>query len=43
MTHRDLAAVSARLEEAAKLLPGVPADNAEAYRRLKNEIDLGFY
>lgn len=36
MTHRDLAAVSARLEEAAQLLPGTPADNAETFDRYES-------
>jgi hypothetical protein len=36
MTHRDLAAVGARLEEAAQLLPGEPADNAENYDRFES-------
>ena len=36
MTHRDLAAVGARLEEAVQLLPGVPADNAEVFDRYES-------
>lgn len=36
MTHRDLAAVGARLEEAARLLPGEPADNADVYERYES-------
>jgi hypothetical protein len=36
MTHRDLAAVGARLEEAAQLLPGEPADNADTFDRYES-------
>lgn len=36
MPHRDLAAVGARLEEAAQLLPGTPADNAETFDRYES-------
>ena len=33
MTHRNLAAVGARLEKAVQLLPEKPADNAEEFER----------
>ena len=33
MTHRDIAAVRARLEEAVAALPGDPADAAEVFDR----------
>jgi hypothetical protein len=36
MTHRDLAAVGARLQEAAQLLSGEPADNAELFDRYES-------
>jgi len=36
MTHRNLAAVGARLEEASQLLPGEPADNVEAFDRYES-------
>ena len=36
MTHRDIAAVRARLEEAVAALPGDPADAAELFCRLEN-------
>ncbi len=36
MTIRDLAEVGARLEEAARLLPGEPADNQEAFDRYES-------
>ena len=36
MTHRNLAAVGARLEKAAELLPGEPADNAGAFDRYES-------
>ena len=33
MTHRDIAAVRARLEKAVAALPGEPADSAEIFQR----------
>ena len=33
MTHRDIAAVRARLEEAVAALPGEPVDAADLYNR----------
>ena len=33
MTHRDIAEVRARLEEAVAALPGEPADPAESFER----------
>jgi hypothetical protein len=36
MTIRSLAAVGARLEEAAALLPGEPADTAETFQRYES-------
>jgi hypothetical protein len=36
MTIRSLAAVGARLEEAAQLLPGEPADNADTFDRYES-------
>ena len=36
MTHRTLAEVGARLEEAYRRLPGDPADDEEAYERLES-------
>jgi len=36
MTIRSLAEVGARLEEAASLLPGIPADPAETFDRYES-------